>query len=181
MKKLISLTKNKRLLTIICLSIIFMSFDMELKERKVLDNKLSLLLPSNFTLMDDATLLVKYPNVGNRPNEVYTNAKGSVNVAFNHTANSLNESELSQVKEAIKAQLSRTTGVSIINTSEIKINESNYVIVEFISKAIDTQIYNKMFITALDGKLLLGTFNCKTSDLDKWESISKKIIGSIRK
>lgn len=181
MKKLTGLIKNSRFLTIICLSIVLMSFDTELKERKVLNGKLSLLLPSNFTLMDNATLLVKYPNVGNRPNEVYTNASGSVNVAFNHTPNALKESELPQVKEAIKAQLSGTKGVSIINTSESQINNSNYVTVEFISKAIDTEIYNKMFIMVLDGKLLLGTFNCKKGDLDKWKTISVKIVNSIKK
>jgi hypothetical protein len=173
MKKLTDLIRSNKFLTIICLSIVLMSFDTELKERKVLKGKLSLLVPSNFTLMDEATLLLKYPNVGNRPNEVYTNDKGSVNVAFNHTNNPLKESELPQVKEAIKAQLSNTNGISIINTSDSKINGSDYVIVEFISKAIDTEIYNKMFITVLQGKLLLGTFNCKKDDLDKWKPISK--------
>lgn len=71
--------------------------------------------------------------------------------------------------------------VEILKTDKLKINGSEFVTIEFISNAIDTKIYNAMFITTLNGKLLLGTFNCTVNDLNKWKPISKKIISSIKK
>ena len=170
-----------KFLTLLCLSFCLMSFNIELKERKVLNGKISLLLPSDFTKMDESILLVKYPNLGNRPNEVYTNDKGSVNVAFNHTSSPVNESELPQVKKAIQQQLSNTNGIEILKTEKLKINNTDFITIEFMSNAVDTKIYNTIFITALDGRLLLGTFNCTVNDFDEWKPISKKIINSIRK
>jgi hypothetical protein len=158
-----------------------MSFNIELKERKVLNGKMSLLLPSGFTQMGESTLLVKYPNSGNRPTEVYTNDKGSINIAFNHTSNPVSGQELNQVQTAIQQQLSSTIGIEILKTDKLNVNDSEFVTIEFMSNAIDTKIYNMMFITALNGKLLLGTFNCTVNDLDEWQSISKKIISSIKK
>lgn len=181
MKKLTNLTKRGKLLIVLCLSFMIMSFDTELKERQVLNGKITLLLPLDFTQMDESTLLIKYPNTANRPTEVYTNDKGSINIAFNHTANPISEQELNQVQEAIQQQLSVTNGVEILKTEKVKVNDSEFVTIEFISNAIDTKIYNTMFITALNGKLLLGTFNCTINDLNEWKPISQKIINSIRK
>lgn len=181
MKKLTDLTKIGKLLLVLCLSFMIMSFDTELKERKVLNGKVTLLLPLVFTQMDESTLLMKYPNTANRPTEVYTNYNGSVNIAFNHTANPINEHDLDQVQTAIQQQLSRTNGIEMLQTEHLKVNDSEFVTIEFISNAIDTKIYNTMFITVLNGKLLLGTFNCTLNDLNEWKPISKKIIRSIRK
>lgn len=158
-----------------------LSINNELKEKKVLNDKISLLLPLDFKLMDNETLIIKYPNTGNRPTEVYTNDKGSINIAFNHTTNALRKEELSQVKTVIRQQLLNTKGVTIINSSSVKINNIDFVIIEFMSKAIDTEIYNKMFITSLENRLLLGTFNCTSKDLNTWKPISNKIISSIKK
>ncbi|WP_226390529.1 hypothetical protein [Penaeicola halotolerans] len=181
MKKLINLTKGSKLLFVLVLSFMVMSFDTELKERKVLNEKITLLLPSDFTLMDESTLLIKYPNTANRPTEVYTNDKGSINIAFNHTSNPISEQELNQVQTAIKQQLSATNGIEILKTDKLTSNNSEFLTIEFMSNAIDTKIYNKMFITVLDGKLLLGTFNCTMNDLDKWQPLSKQMISSIKK
>ena len=181
MKKLTNLTKASKLLFVLVLSFMIMSFDTELKERRVLNGKVTLLLPLDFTQMDESTLLVKYPNTANRPTEVYTNDKGSVNIAFNHTPNPISEQELNQVQTAIQQQLSATNGVEILKTDKLTSNNSEFLTIEFMSNAIDTKIYNTMFITVLDGKLLLGTFNCTINELNEWKPISKKMIGSIEK
>ncbi len=179
--KLIGLIQNSKVLIVLALSFFLVSFNIELKERKVLNGKMSLLLPLDFIQMDESTLLVKYPSVGNRPNEVYTNEKGSVNIAFNHTLNTINESELLQVQIAIQQQLSNTKGIEILKTTELKINSADFITIEFMSNAIDTKIFNLMFITTLEDKLLLGSFNCTINEYAEWQPISKKIINSIRK
>ncbi len=59
----------------------------KLEAKSVMNGKLSVLLPSGFTLMGLEMLKAKYPIEGHRPTEVYTNEEGTINTAFNHTQN----------------------------------------------------------------------------------------------
>ena len=42
-------------------------------------------------------------------------------------------------------------------------------------------IFNIMFITPLEGKLLYGSFNCILEMQDEWEEIAMYCIGTIKK
>jgi len=62
--------------------------------------------------------------------------------------------------------------------SEINGRKVGYL--EFITPVIDTDIYNLMFFTDLDGQLLLGTFNCTKRSIDEWQSTAKEIMNSLK-
>ena len=47
--------------------------------------------------------------------------------------------------------------------------------------AIDADIFNIMFITPLEGKLLYGSFNCILGMQDEWEEIAMYCIRTITK
>lgn len=49
---------------------------------------------------------------------------------------------------------------------------------ELLSLAADTEIYNLIWFTDLDGKLLLSTFNCTKEQMDDWKPIAKTIMES---
>lgn len=55
--------------------------DIKLHEHLLLDNQLSISIPDSFAQMDEEMLKLKYPSE-RRPTIVFTNAKGSVNVAL---------------------------------------------------------------------------------------------------
>jgi hypothetical protein len=55
----------------------------------------------------------------------------------------------------------------------IPINGKEVGYLEFLTSAMDTEIYNLIFFTDLDGKLLLCTFNCTKKSIDEWSTIAK--------
>jgi hypothetical protein len=128
--------------------------------------------------MNAETLALKYPSAGHRPSEVYTNERGTINVALNHTQNKATEANLPDVKKAMETQFNRAPFTFI--KSELKeMNGSQFVILEFISPAVDTKIYNLMAIASLEGRLVMTTFNCTEAERKEWEPVGKKIISSI--
>src|SRR5687768_15074579 len=78
-----------------------------LEERVILSSKVKVLLPHDFLSMNKETLALKYPNAGHRPSEVYTNERGTINVALNHTLNKAKPENLDEVKKAMVAQFNR--------------------------------------------------------------------------
>ena len=50
---------------------------------------------------------------------------------------------------------------------------------KFYSQAIDTKVYNLMFGTELNGRLLIGTFNCTIANYNEWQPMADEIVNSI--
>jgi hypothetical protein len=151
----------------------------DLVSKKVLSNKLNILIPKDFGLMSEDMLNAKYPIAGKRPSEVYTNATGSINIALNLTQNQVTQDKLPEVETALKNQFTSTSNITF-NSSELRtINGHKYVILDFYSQAVDTKIYNLMFVTSLNNKMIIGTFNCTIEHLTQWKPIGQKIINSI--
>lgn len=179
MKKFIKLSRNSIILGFLFFSMTACS-QQDLVTKKVLNNKLSILLPKDFTLMQNEMLEVKYPIAERRPTEVYTDESGAINVALNITQNQVTQEQLPEVEEALKNQFTSTPNITF-NSCEIRaINGQKYVILDFYSQAVDTKIYNLMFVTSLNNKMLIGTFNCTVEHLTQWEPVGQKIINSVK-
>ncbi len=149
-------------------------------EMRLFDNKVSIMLPNSFSLMSEGVKAVKYPNTKQAPDVVYTNEKASVNIAFNLKNFPTTEEDLPEVKEVFEKQLATLKPESFV--SEIKsINGHKYIIYEFISQAVDTKIYNLMFLSDVDGKLLMATFNCTVGLLEEWKPRAQEILMSVKK
>lgn len=151
----------------------------QFEKRKILSEKVEVLLPSDFKQMDANTITLKYPNEGGRPNEVYTNSNSSVNLAFTHSTKKATASDIERhANELIKILKQR--GLTIISQSQEKINGKDFLVVEFHSKAVNGTLYNMMFFTSLEGKLLIGSFNCTSAMEGQWKIKSDEIIQSIK-
>ena len=135
-------------------------------------------IPSGFALMDEATLKARYPLEGRRPTEVYTNTEGTIYIAFNHTQTRGGITDLPQFKMVFERQFNQP-GINF-KKSELKpINGTDFIILEFITPSPDGEVYNRMFITSLENRLLMGTFNCTVSHLQEWQPIADKIVNSL--
>lgn len=151
----------------------------QLVAKKILLDKGEILLPSDFRQMDINTIILKYPNEGGRPNEVYTNNNSSVNLAFTHSIKKATASDIkNHAAELIK--ILKQQGLTIFSQSQEKINGKDFLVVEFYSKAVNGTLYNKMFFTSLEGKLLIGSFNCTSAMEGQWKNKGYEIIQSIK-
>lgn len=83
------------------------------------------------------------------------------------------------MENALKEQFTSTPNITF-NSSEIRqINGQTYVILDFYSQAVDTKVYNLIFVTSLNNRMLIGTFNCTLEHLTHWKPIGQKIINSV--
>lgn len=152
----------------------------DLVTKKVLNNKLSILLPKDFVLMQNEMLELKYPIAERRPTEVYTDESGAINIALNLTQNQVTIEELPEMEKALRHQFTNTSNITF-NFSEIRtINGHKYIVIDFYSQAVDTKIYNLMFVTSINNRILIGTFNCTIEHFVQWKPVGLKIINSLK-
>ena len=59
------------------------------------------------------------------------------------------------------------------------INGKKVGFLRMITPAIDTKIYNVMFFTDFNEKLLLCTFNCTEKSIEDWEKTADEILNSL--
>lgn len=152
----------------------------ELKPRQIINGRIIVSLPVGFRLMEKQVADLKYPTVENRFNEIYTDKYAEINVAFNHTFNKTASGDLPKIMESIVNEFQQIPEINLIEHKVEKVNGNTFFLIEFTSEAIDARIYNIMIGTVLDGRMLIGTFNCTDKHRSRWESIGKEIINSIK-
>jgi hypothetical protein len=152
----------------------------ELVVTSVLGGSINIELPKSFIQMGDQELSVKYSRSNSLPQEAYSNAVGTISLAFNHTSNILLPSDLPDFRQSFARQFKGTLGIHFIGSGMKKLNGRDFATLEFVSQAIDTKIYNLMFLTSFDDRLLICTFNCTESEMEKWKSTSQQIMNSIQ-
>lgn len=170
---------------IVCLLAIFLlsaaTVGTELEEKILLDKKVSLKIPKGFEVMQEEMLKVKYP-AERRPTLVYTNASGGINVALNLTANKASQELMPAYQENFRQMFTKLyPSAKGIQSGVEEVNGRKVGFIELVTPAIDTEIYNLIFFTDVDGQLLLCTFNCTVKDQVAWQPTAKEIMVSLKK
>jgi hypothetical protein len=151
----------------------------ELISNSLLENKIELKIPADFKIMSEEMLVVKYPRE-ERPGLVYTNDKGTINVAINLTKNPANQNNIKAYQEqAVESFKGLYPQAEWIDYGVMNINNKKVGFVEFINMAEDTDVYNMMFFTDLENQLLICTFNCTKKTMEKWKPVAKEIRASL--
>lgn len=147
--------------------------------RNVLNNTVNISMPEDFILMDANTLSSKYPP-SNKPSEVYTNAEATVNIAFKRTEQQLSKESSFVGGKELENQLVNSGKVQLVKSEQIKSVNNNIYVFSFYSDAIDTKVYNIMFVFSAKGKMIVGSFNCTYALQSQWQQTAYKIIHSIK-
>jgi hypothetical protein len=151
-----------------------------LVSRVVLDGKVKMLLPSSFELMSEAMLKLKYPS-GKPPTQIYTNDRGSVNVALNHTHDRLTAAQIPQFRKYLEDVFRRAYPSAHWYRSEVtEINGRQFVLLDVRTPAIDTEVRNVMIETSVDDRFLLISFNVVRELEGEWLAAGNKIIQSVK-
>lgn len=152
----------------------------KLESKKVLSDKVEILLPKGFEEMSEEMAKVKYP-MENRPKLIYTNKDGSVNVAFNQTATPIKDSQMSEFKDQMKKAFDGMyAGATWYKDEVVQINGKNVGVFELLTPGVDTKIYNLMFFVEVDGKMLMTTFNCPEGQMNEWKPLAQEILQSLK-
>lgn len=153
--------------------------DPVLEYRTVLDGKVRLLTPTDFAPMSAEMLKLKYPRE-RPPSFVLTNDSASVNIAFSHTSSRAGAADLPKVHDYFhQTDATLMPSVEWIRDEIVSINGRDFIIREFRSHAVDTDVHNIMAITSLEGRILIIAFNTVQGLEEEWLPAGKKIIESI--
>ena len=171
----------KQLLTILSLALISFAFStIELETKSLLNDRLELKIPKAFGIMSEEMMQTKYPSE-RRPTLVYTNETGGINVALNLTQNQAKQNILQAYTDNMVSTFKQIyPSATWIGNGIKEINGKKVGFMELVTPAIDTEIYNLMFFTDLDGKLLLCTFNCTVENMDEWTPTAHEILNSLK-
>lgn len=154
------------------------TIDLEIKS--LLNGKVELKVPKAFDIMSEELMKLKYPSE-KRPTLVYTDESGGINVALNLTQNQASQQMIPAYKDNFVQAFKNLYPSAEWKDSGVKtINGKKVGYLELVTPAIDTEIYNLMFFTDLDGKLLLCTFNCTEKSIDEWTPVAKEIMSSLK-
>lgn len=150
----------------------------ELEKKQLFSNKVELLLPKSFGIMPEEMLKLKYPN-SNRPTLVYSDEDGTVNIAFNHTTSKAAQAQIETYKNVFISTFKTSYPTAEWEATGVKeINGRKVGFLEVTTPAVDTKVYNYLFFTDLDGRLLICTFNCTVEKKAEWAEVAKKIVNS---
>ena len=149
------------------------------KRKPMLKKQITVVLPEKFTIMAKGLAEKKYPSV-NRPDEIYTNAETTINFSLTHSNDPATNEGIPETKDALQQVITRMHPASkIIDSDLIDASGLSIAYFDFITPALDMDIYNVIFVFSLDKRLVVGSFNCPPESMDEWKPLLVQMLQSI--
>ncbi len=154
--------------------------NIDFQEREVLQGKMWMWMPDGFGPLSKELARLKYPNE-NRPDVIYTNAETTVNITFSHKRETLKEGQEEEIRGYMKEIVEKVQPASeMLEVGTVEAEKGRLAWFDFVTPAIDTDIYNLMFFSALKGRLLIGSCNCLEEDYEDWKGLFLQMLGTVR-
>lgn len=175
-----------------CLQVLSLQAQIKLK-KTALTPGVTILMPSDFTPMNDDMLAKKYFSP-KKPTAMYTNPSGEIDLGVNFTNNYWQEQDIPMLKDLYKGSLrANYTKVDFLQEKVTTINKRNFVVLEFVGVVSDedgktnamgrkNQIsrYNYLMYTVVENRIVVVNFNCPTKYQQEWQAVMPKIMSSIK-
>ncbi|GAB2777325.1 hypothetical protein GCM10027175_14120 [Hymenobacter latericoloratus] len=130
--------------------------------------------------MNKEMLALKYPG-GRPPQEVLTDERGATNVAFSLTTTPVTQENLPYFEQQMHAIMQKAQPKAIwYGHGTRKVHDRQVGYLELMTPAVDTEVYNLIFFTDLDGHVLVMTFNCVKKDVALWKDKAQEMVQSLR-
>ncbi|HCD7254847.1 TPA: hypothetical protein ND504_004390 [Citrobacter farmeri] len=144
---------------------------------QILGGKASVIMPDGFIKMPKELLETKYP-LSKRPQEVWYVEKenGKVTIAFSMTINAMSDAQIPQFAQMLKQQFSSVSPI----LSDVTVNGNRLTRMEMTIPAADSDIYNVMQLSSLEGKLLISTFNTTEDLKETYTEMGKQALSTFK-
>lgn len=147
------------------------------KEMMLFDEKVKIMLPDTFVDMPSAIVKLKYPSE-QRPQIIKTSLDTAVNFTFSLFNQELEESQVGRGIEQCR-EIIRKVNPAFLYYDLVVEEEKNIGWFDFKSYGLDEPIYNVMYITPIEGKMMHGIFNCRYRDIMDWKPVVHQVLMSI--
>jgi hypothetical protein len=147
-------------------------------QRLVLDDRLSVLVPSNFTEMPEDFAKIKYPS-GDRPKTILSDERGAVCFTFKTVDSPLENESVLELAEGMRSMLQKLNPSYLFYDSGVIETEQGIKTgyTEYKSPALDDTVYNLMYFVPLDGITMMGTFSCPYGECEEWRPVVSETLG----
>lgn len=147
------------------------------EEMMLFDKKVKIMLPDTFVDMPSSIIKLKYPSE-QRPQIIKTSLDTTVNFTFSLFNQKF---ETSQVRHGIEQcrEIIRKVNPAFLYYDLVVEDEKSIGWFDFKSYGLDEQIYNVMYVTPVEGKMLHGIFNCRYRDVMDWKHVVHQVLMSI--
>lgn len=151
----------------------------ELEKRSLLDDKIEILVPKGWKPMSEEHIKIKYPGA-RPPKYVLSDVTGGISLAFNHTDSKATQDQIETYKGVLKSSLTNAfPEAEWIDDGVKEINGKKVGFCKVITNAQTGKIYNQMFFTDVDGKLLICSFNVVENKMKDWKAPADEIMNSL--
>lgn len=152
---------------------------------------ISMLVPSDFTLMPDEVLARKYLTT-KKPSAMYSDPTGEIDLGVNITNNYWQEQDIPMLKDLYKGSLRASYTKVQFFTEEVRtINKRQFVVLEFVGTVEDDKEgimgkknalsrYNYMMYTVVENRIVVVNFNCPAKYQSVWQPLLPKMMQSVK-
>jgi len=149
-------------------------------ERMIPELKLSIYMPEIFFQFNHDMRNLLYP-IGNNPTHVFGGENIQFQMAFNKTENKVpNDGILKFMPIAKKLLENMGPKTKVVGTGTVDHDSHTVGIMEFVSRAVDMNVYNVMFFFSMEGQLIIGTVNFPVKYRKRMIKIAKELIDSLK-
>lgn len=140
---------------------------------------LELKYPSSLKIMDDEIFNLKY-KLPKKPEICLADESSKISLIGGMRNETGTDKDLNNILESSKQlMLSKRSDLKILSSGIKTVNNKKIAFVKFHSEAIDQKIFNYIFFTTINGKILMCNFNCIEKIQKEWEPIADEIVNSI--
>ena len=148
----------------------------KLESRTLLDGKVTMLVPAEFTPLSDEYRKAKYPG-GNGPAFVLTDESTEVNIAMDHKENAIAPEQLKLLEAPMRQQFSAAK----VNSSGIRtLNGREFLVFDLDVALPDGPNHNLLAITSLEGRMLIVSYNCMPERHANCAELGNRLIESVQ-
>lgn len=144
------------------------------------EDQMSVMLPDDFAEMDLSVAKLKYP-AENRPELILTSEDTTINFTFKYIDLPMKESQLAASGRQLKMAMQRLNPSNLFYESDaVNRQDGTSIWFDYKSYALDDTMYNFIYVTDINGKLMQGAFNCSFSIYKQWKDVAIQVVKSIR-
>lgn len=143
------------------------------------DNQIQMSMPKTFELMEQDLMTLKYPS-SQRPDYIYTSESTSVNITMKMMQQQLKAEELEDFAHVMRNMLQRMQpAAKMMDFDTNEINGAQISYFDFITPALDSDIYNVMFLFMVGEQVAVGSFNCLKKEMSMWQPLAYGMMETI--
>jgi hypothetical protein len=151
----------------------------KLVEKMLMDNKIIMMVPEDFSLMSAELTEAKYYK--KKPDYIYTGKDKTAILIFSLEKGIINQDDIETIKDTIINLIKRLHPASKFDNNKVIKNETVMIgTFSYNLPVMDGELFNYIFLIPVSDGLIIGNLNCNDFTKREWLKAIDKIIPTIR-